>query len=224
MSDLDRGEVDRVRAVYDRYDNDPDVARRWDHANPGNRRILAERRHVFADALSGSQKIVELGSGTGAVIADLNDSTEGKSFVFGLDVVPERARMASQAGAVTVVSDATCCALQDRCVDVVVNCVAMSSIAPQLWPSVANEIHRILKPGGMVLWHDLRVPNPWNHHVKPLSRHTLATLFPNFTIVVRSATVLPQLSRRLPQIDRWYPALVRTRVFNTHLLGVLRAS
>ena len=44
----------------------------------------------------------------------------------------------------------------------------------------AGEIIRVMRPGGWLVWFDLRYDNPWNAGVHGLSKGRLAQLFPGW--------------------------------------------
>ena len=53
------------------------------------------------------------------------------------------------------------------------------------------------RPGGALLWYDLRVNNPSNSSVRKIDKTELAALFPGLAGPVQSTTLAPPLSRRL---------------------------
>ena len=88
--------------------------------------------------------------------------------------------------------------------------------------NIAGEIRRVLKPGGAVIWYDLRFDNPWNVHVRGITRPQVAALFSGFSADLRSMTLLPPLARRLGRATQTlYPILSKIPAFHTHYLGLL---
>jgi SAM-dependent methyltransferase len=97
-----------------------------------------------------------------------------------------------------------------------------SILDPVLSAAVAGDIARVLRPGGRVLWYDLRRPNPSNPAVRGLSVAEVQHLFPGWTCDLAPVTVLPPLARRLgPATDALYPVLAHVRPLASHLLGTL---
>ena len=107
--------------------------------------------------------------------------------------------------------------------DFVLLFTVMSSILDEkMANNVAREIRRVLKPGGAVVWYDLRYSNPINTNVRGINRSAIRALFPRFAINVRTVTVLPPLARRLgAATDRLYPVLTHLPCLRTHYLGLL---
>jgi hypothetical protein len=59
---------------------------------------------------------------------------------------------------------------------------------------------RVTRPGGALIWYDLRVANPANPNVTPIQRSEIRALFPKCAIDLRSSTLAPPLARYLA---RW---------------------
>src|SRR5690606_16237729 len=92
---------------------------------------------------------------------------------------------------------------------------------PSIRRNLADEIRRVLRPGGAVLWYDMRLPSP-NRSVRPLGRSDVAELFPGMAVRLESTTVLPPLARRLGDQDRrLYPLLRTLPPLRSHLFGVI---
>jgi ubiquinone/menaquinone biosynthesis C-methylase UbiE len=90
---------------------------------------------------------------------------------------------------------------------------------------VAQEITRVLSPGGALLWWDFRVDNPQNPHVRRVQRKELLDLFPTLKGEIRSVTLVPPLAR-LVAPRSWAIAAILESIplLRTHLLGVLKKS
>jgi hypothetical protein len=88
--------------------------------------------------------------------------------------------------------------------------------------NVAQEVSRVLKPGGAVVWYDFIYNNPKNPQVRGLRLSAIRDLFPDFHFIMRKVTLFPPLARRLgPLTSVLYPALAAIPCLRTHYLGLL---
>ncbi len=86
--------------------------------------------------------------------------------------------------------------------DVVTQFTVFSSILDdELRHAAANEMWRVLRSGGLVLWYDFRYPSPRNRNVRPVGKREISRLFPDAAIHIRSTTLAPPLSRRLAPLS-----------------------
>lgn len=227
------GEPERIRQAYLRYAADPAVRRRWDPANAGNRAIHAERRRALRELLAAEgrlplarQRVLEVGCGSGEVLASLVTDGAQPDLLHGVDLradAIEEARRAHpemhwQCGNAERID------LPSSSFDVVLAFTVFSSILDDaMADNLAAEIGRLLRPGGIVVWYDFRVASPYNASVRAMTAARIATLFPGWPSTLRALTVLPPLVRRLGRAARVvYPLLARVPPLRTHWLGVIR--
>ncbi len=104
----------------------------------------------------------------------------------------------------------------------VVSTVLTSILDPLVRQAVADEVTRVLRPGGAVLWYDFRVDNPSNPNVRGISRGELKELFPGFSSHIRAVTLAPPLARRVVPVSWTVATMLESLPFlRTHILGVL---
>lgn len=94
---------------------------------------------------------------------------------------------------------------------------------PNLKRAVAQEMLRVLKPGGAVLWLDLRVNNPRNPQVRGLKKHEVRELFPDCAVTLEPVLLAPPLAR-LVTPKAWVAAelLNAFPLLRTHYVGLIR--
>lgn len=221
----------RVRAAYRGYQDDERTHARWDPGNAGNRAMLAERDAVLAEVLeqhpSGRDgvRVLDLGCGSGEVLAGVVDAGVPAEHVLGLDVRPEavEALRARRPDLPVRTTEPDVIDLPSGSVDVVVAFTVFSSIHDeQVARALGAEVERVLAPGGALVWYDLRVPNPRNREVRACPRPRVRALFPALRGSLEAVTLLPAVARRLgPLTGLLYGRLARGPL-RTHLLGVLR--
>lgn len=216
-------EVARLDDVYRSYDGE--YATRWGWDRPGNVAIAKEREVVaerlLPDVIQPVERVLDIGAGTGGGFPHLFPG----AFRVRLDLLAWRLGDASGADArdAAVCADGTALPHPDSSIDVALLSVVLSSISPEAQRRVLAEVSRVVRPGGIVVVYDFRVPNLANRSTRPVSRRSIVRGLPGFTSRSRSATLAPPLARRLGRhTDRWYQPLGRLRITRTHNVVVGR--
>ena len=140
-----------------------------------------------------------------------------------LDRVAE-ARRLCPAGVRIGCGSATCVAEPSGSFDIVLQSMVFTSILESaVRRQVAQEMLRLVKPGGLINWYDYRINNPRNPDVRAVTRREIGRLFPCCTIDLRRVTLAAPLAR---QIAPRAPALAHVCGTSpwlcTHYLGVIR--
>ncbi len=105
---------------------------------------------------------------------------------------------------------------------VIASTVFTSVLDDQLRRALAEEIDRVLAPGGALLFYDFRFDNPRNPNVRKVDRRELRRLFPGFAGQIRSLTLAPPIARRVAPLS-WGLAMELGRLpfLRSHLMAVL---
>jgi SAM-dependent methyltransferase len=218
-------EIDRIRRVYGAYEADPRFCARWDDERPGNAQIVAERQATFARVLGdaglwplGDRLLLEVGCGAGGLLARF--AGRGGRLV-GADLLPDRLAVARRVvpGVPLAAANGEHLPFRDGAADVVVLATVLSSILDDdVTRRIADEVRRVVAPGGAVLLYDMRLANPRNPNIRPLSRRGVERLFPGARVRWVPVTVLPPLARALP---RAYPVLARVPFLRSHCVALV---
>jgi SAM-dependent methyltransferase len=225
-------EITRVRRVYRAYAERGRGTREWAADHPGNRAMVDERSRVLAGMLErsgrlplGSRRVLDLGCGDGEVLAGLVRWGGLPGRLIGVDL---RADAVARAQARWPefgfdVADATALPYRDASFDLALCFTLFTSILDDgVARQAAGEVRRVLRPGGALLWYDFRVGNPWNPHVRAMSRRSLRELFPGWPGTLRLVTLLPPLARCLHSLTPvLYPVLATLPPLRTHWAGLL---
>ena len=225
-------EVERLTEVYREYRDRGWSETKWGIANKGNQAMLRERGHRLKELLQRSgflpldqRRILDVGCGTGEMLAGFQSWGARPENLFGVDLLPERIRGANERFPHISFQqvNAEVLPFPDGFFDLVSVFTVFSSILDQqMARNVSREVDRILRRRGAVIWYDFRLNNPFNRHVRGVPRKAVRTLFPEFDLHLVSITLLPPLARRLGELtDRLYTSLVSLAFLRSHYLGVL---
>lgn len=225
-------ETDRIVSEYARrsVEIDPEL---YAATNPAALfiRQTVERKLITELALTGAlpladRDILDAGCGAGQWLADLETWGASRERLAGLDLVPERVEEAQARlpGADIRAGDAADLPWDDASFDLVLQSMMFSSILdPDVRNAVAQEMTRVLRPGGLVLWYDFFTDNPRNPNVRGVRKSELRELFPEFDLRWRRVTLAPPLIRLLaPKARPIAAALQALRLLDTHALALLR--
>lgn len=229
---MSSSEIERIQQVYQEYSAANLGAILWSPENMGNRAIVHERHTALQRLLSTHGRlpltefrILDAGCGSGDVLASLIEWGALPQNLCGLELLPQRAAAAHDRHPTLQIhqGNAASQAFADNSFDLVLFFTVFSSVLDEsLRRRMAAETMRVLKPGGAVIWYDLRIPNPRNQNTRPLSRKAIAELFPHLKQELRMTTLLPPLARRLGNLTAvMYPILNKFPLLRTHYLGLL---
>lgn len=230
---MNEQEVARITQVYNQYREDGRFQAQWSEHNPGNQAILAERRQTMAQVLQThgllpltSHRILEVGCGSGNVLASLQTWGATAENLYGIDLLPDRIAAAQQKypNLNFRCANAEQLPFPNNYFDLILVFTVFSSILDaQMSSHVAAATMRVLAPHGAILWYDFRYNNPRNPHVHGMRRHDIARLFPKLQQELTAVTLLPPLARRLGRLTPLlYPLLRIVPALRTHYLGLLR--
>ena len=206
----------------------------WDAWNAENREravsdISRDQRETalawFDEINRYNLEILEVGCGNGGVLLELLSYGADPQKLHGADLLAERAAVARQRLPHLPISAASGTALPypDDSFDLVLQFTVFSSILDQgICYTVANEIRRVLRPGGAILWYDFWI-NPLNKQTRGIRPSEIKAYFPECRYTFDRITLAPPLARRLVPLS-WSGALFleKLRVFNTHYLVIVR--
>jgi ubiquinone/menaquinone biosynthesis C-methylase UbiE len=225
-------ELDRIRDVYAQRKTLPSF--RYDESNPAVRNISHEHRLATLRLLRRWMSlplpealILDVGCGTGSWIRQILDWGASPEHVFGIDLLPERIAQARQLTDNRVLfecSSAHELHFEDGQFDLLIQSTVFTSVLdPRLKSEIAREMLRVVRPGGIMLWYDFFLNNPFNKNVRGVGRREIETLFPNCRIALERITLAPPIARTIsPGFSSIYRLLAALKIFCTHYLGVVK--
>ena len=232
MTDPKTTDLDRLRDEY------ADRGRRlagddlYSKFNIANLFILQQRRRALIDLLRSlgftdlrDTRIFEMGCGSGGVLLEYLDSGASPQNLYGCDLLLDRLQTAciNHSFLSVINADGQNIPYKSGSFDLVLQYTAFSSILdPNVKQNIANEIIRILHPGGMLIWSDFWL-NPTNAQTRGICPNEIRRLFPNCRYTFRRVTLAPPLVRRIVPGSWLFAALLeRLKLFNSHYLAAIQ--
>jgi len=224
-------ERERILAEYWRREQElaPDLYAPW---QPSAALELAARRRSSAAMLrranlfpKAGDHCLEVGYGSIGWLGDLISWGVPAPCLHGVELNESRARHAQEALPLADlrIGDAAELPFQDDTFRLVIASTVFTSILDATVRSlVAQQIVRVLAPGGALVWYDFAINNPRNPNVRKVDRRELQQLFPQLKGEVRSVTLALPLARLVaPWSWTLATALEAIPLLRSHLLAVL---
>jgi ubiquinone/menaquinone biosynthesis C-methylase UbiE len=231
-------EADRIRAEYDRRDRmlPPDF---YALTRPANLFADQQKTRWLLQLLTREgllpltgKKVLDIGCGDGQQLLQFESWGAKPEDLAGIELMQSRidraaARFAAPAhgaGPQLRLGDASALPWPSATFDLAHQGTVFTSVLDgAMKRSIANDIIRVLKPGGVLIWYDFFVNNPANPSVKGISAGEVRSLFPGCVVRLKRITLAPPIARRLVPMT-WLGSLLleRLAVLNTHYLGVIR--
>ena len=201
--------------------------------NVGDKLIKKERDKQIYQFLvnnknfSKRNEILDFGCGEGFIMEQLVNWGADRNQLTGVDISEKRIKKAkSRFESLRFLHVKDKIPVSDDKFTIIVISTVFSSIIGNsnrlFW---AQEIDRVLKEGGVIIFYDMKVNNPFNFNTKKISKKELKLLFNNYSIKTKSLTVLPQLSRTISLISpKIYPLLTKLSFLHTHYISELTRS
>jgi SAM-dependent methyltransferase len=229
MSDLQR-----VQEAY-RKRIERNLVDRYSLFRPGELYMAHRREEAVLRALHRASlanladtRILEVGCGRGHRLADFQRWGAKPQHIHGVDLMP--AFTAEARGNYPAYSILRASGHQlpydSATFDLVAQFTVFTSFpSKELRQSVAHEMLRVLKPGGIILWYDFRYPSPKNPDVSPVRRHEIHALFPDCAIRLKPVTLAPPVARMVARLSTGLCRVLELPpIMRTHYVGIIRKS
>lgn len=172
-----------------------------------------------------NQKILEIGCGSGGVLLEYIVAGAQQKNIYGIDLLRNRLCEAHEKlpNVGFVNSDGQALPFASESFDLVLQYTAFTSVLDDgVKANMANEMIRVLKPAGAIVWYDFWL-NPKNPETRGIRPSEIKRLFPKTKYHFLKITLAPPITRRLVPLS-WLAAYVleKLTIFNTHYLVVIK--
>lgn len=165
--------IEEIRQFYLRYDENQRYHQKWGYENPVaadywniRREIILKKIDQLSFQLPHSPKILELGSGFGVELEKFNPNTSSLPLKVGVEIDYSRCIVAQKTYQPChfFCGDIQNLAFKEGQFDIVMQytCVFHHS-DPKMREKIYQEIHRVLKPGGLLIWWDMTRISPFTY-------------------------------------------------------------
>lgn len=225
------GEIERIQSVYSKRSSfDP----KYSFFNSGQLFISQERERDLLKTLKESGvldlrglSILEVGCGTGIGVLDWIRWGADANSLSGVDILKDRldiakCRLPNSCRIIEASADKL--PFANETFDIVIQSTVFSSILDDtLQMKISQEMSRVLKSNGIIIWYDFCFNSPRNPDVRGVSQVRVKELFPQCSIngfktgtLSPLVRVLAPISQGLCYLASWLPFL------KTHYVAVLR--
>jgi ubiquinone/menaquinone biosynthesis C-methylase UbiE len=237
-----RSEIDRIRAAYEARDASARMSSPW--RQRAYRLRMQQLEFALLDEFDRAGlepkglRVLEVGCGSGYFLSRFLDY--GAGHAAGIDLMQDRIALARDRDPrlELVCGDAAALPWPDASFDVITQFTCLSSVLdPGLRRSIATEMWRAVRPGGLILSYDMRSPPPGVRMIRRLAslrrtgartaQHTATApvqlqefraWFPSAPIRSRSITLAPDLALVAQRSVHLAQSLQDLSFLHTHLL------
>lgn len=233
ISEIDL-ELSRIKTEYRRRDSTNVLAERYSdfnesalfHSHGLERNLLALlKQHNFTNLAE--KKILDVGCGSGSLLRCFLERGSLPTNLAGIDLMKHRIEQAQslQPAISWQVGSAHQLPYPDANFDLVMSFVLFSSILSEpLRHKIADEMWRVRRQGGLILFYDFAYSNPRNPAVQGITRQQIRQLFnrPGARFELRRVTLAPPLSRLVAPRAYWFAHMLeQLKIVNTHIIGII---
>lgn len=223
---------ERIRTAYaERTADQATLNRKYSTLNPAYLFAIHGRQRAVARALSDhgvrrfeGLRVLEVGCGIGDGLPDFLFHGLRPEQLHGSELIPNRVAVAAGKfpSLPFTCADGRCLPYRSACFDIVYQYTVLSSIFDDaVKTAIANEMVRVTRTGGVILWYDFWL-NPVNPQTKGIRKAEIKRLFPGCGIRFHRVTLAPPVTRMVVPLSATLAGVLeKMRVLNTHYLAAI---
>jgi len=225
-------EIERIKKAYEKRKREQRY-KLYSYFNTANLFTIHQREKALLRTLKrfkclelSDKKILDVGCGSGGVLRDFIKYGAIPENLYGIDLLSDRIERAKRLSPHInfYLGSATDLPFENEFFDIVMQFTVFTSILDySMKQKIAQEMLRVLKPAGIIIWYDYHMNNPENTDVRGVRKQEIFALFPNCSIQLKRVTLAPPLARLIAPYS-WLVCnlLEKIPVLCTHYLGVIR--
>ncbi len=226
-------EIERIKRVYEkRATGQKDKL--YSYFNKANLFIIHQREKALLEIIKklnfsdlSNKKILDVGCGKGDMLRNFIQYGARPENLYGLDLLKGRVEKAKYLSPNInfICGNAENLPYADKFFDIVMQFTVFTSILDgKMKKNIAEEMLRVLKQEGIILWYDYHMNNPRNPDVRGIKKREIYELFPNCEVRLKRITLAPPISRMMAPFSMLVCYLLqKLTIFNTHYLGVIKS-
>jgi SAM-dependent methyltransferase len=227
-------ELARIDAEYRRRDSSDVHSVRYSYFNEAallhsqslERNLLALlKKHCFTNLAE--KKILDVGCGSGGRLRRFLEYGTLPNNLYGIDLMAHRIEQAQLLNPAInwQVGSAHQLPYPDSTFDLVMSFVVFSSILNESFSKrIADEMWRVRRPGGLLLFYDFTYSNPINPAVRGMSCKEIQRLFkrPRTRFDHKRVSLAPPIARIVAPHAYWLAyTMEQFKILNTHIISII---
>ncbi len=229
---MHKKEVARLQRAYEMYGKKSKYQRIW--SDKGAQYIHYQRHRMINLLLEKfgilqkmpTKRTLEIGCGGGRVLEEYRHFRIDPQLLYGIDLRIDSLKQGKNKFPPFhfIHADASYLPFDNHSFDIGISYTVFSSLFDiQMKKNIGRELLRVLNPEGIILWYDMRYPNPFNPNTTYEKKEMIHSYFPECSIDCFSMTLIPHIARLLAPVSwRLCSILEKIPFLRSHYFAIIR--